>query len=115
MAIAVRFHPEPADNCPCFDDSVAFIGVVMGITLGTWHYAQSDAFDSTSAVNLSRMYAYTNQDLIKSFARLASGIVVIFMWRAIMKPFLLRCLPPTFRFVDHWGLMIPRRYFVQAR
>ena len=115
MAIAVRFHPEPADNCPCFDDSVAFIGVVMGITLGTWHYAKSDAFDSTSAVDLSRMYAYTNQDLFKSFARLASGIIVIFMWRAIMKPLLLRCLPPTFRFVDHWGLMIPRRYFVQAR
>ena len=32
-----------------------------------------------------------------------------------MKPILLRCLPPTFRFIDHWGLMIPRRYFLQAR
>ena len=97
MAIAVRFHPEPADNCPCFDDSLAFIGVVMGVTLGTWHYAQTDAFDPTSEVNLSRMYAYTNQDLFKSCARLVGGIIVIFMWRAIMKPLLLRCLPPTFR------------------
>ena len=35
LVLAVRIHPEPADNCPCFDDSVAFLGVVMGIEFGT--------------------------------------------------------------------------------
>jgi hypothetical protein len=115
LALSVRFHPEPADNCPCFDDSVAFIGVVMGIELGTWHRAQKDITYAASASDLSGIYAYTNQDPVKSVARLVIGVVVIFMWRAIMKPLLLRTLPPTFRFVDHWGLMIPRRYFLQAR
>lgn len=31
MAIAaISACPQPVDNCPCFDDSVAFIGVVLG-------------------------------------------------------------------------------------
>lgn len=115
LALGVRFHPEPADNCPCFDDSLAFIGVVMGIALGTWHLGQYNIAYSTSALDLSGLYSFKNDDLVKSVVRLVGGIVMIFMWRAIMKPLLLRCLPPTFRFIDHWGLMIPRRYFLQAR
>ena len=115
LALAVRFHPEPADNCPCFDDSVAFIGVVMGIAIGVWHYARLQENFVAGAKDLSPFYAYTNQSILIALARLLGGIVVIFMWRAVMKPFLLRTLPPTFRFIDHWGLMIPRRYFKQAR
>lgn len=31
MAVAaISACPQPVDNCPCFDDSVAFIGVVLG-------------------------------------------------------------------------------------
>ena len=115
LALSVRFHPEPADNCPCFDDSVAFIGVVMGTSIAVWHYGYYQAVDPTSITNLSNLYALTNEHVLISIARLLGGIAVIFVWRALMKPFLLRSLPPTFRFVDHWGLMIPRRYFLQAR
>ena len=115
LALAVRFHPEPADNCPCFDDSVAFLGVIMGAALGTWHYAQTSNVQGEPIVALTQMYNFSNQNLVKSLARLVGGIIVIFAWRAIMKPLLLKGLPPTFRFIDHWGLMIPRRYFLQAR
>lgn len=112
LAIAVRVHPEPADNCPCFDDSVSFSGVVMGVEIGAWHYAQRMASPITF---MADMYPFTNNDLIKSAARIVGGVVVVFLWRAVMKPLLLRYLPPTFRFVDHWGLRIPRRYFLQSR
>lgn len=115
LALAIRFHPEPADNCPCFDDSVAFLGVVMGIEIGTWHYFQSSGGSTNAGASLADLYAYTNQDLVKAALRLVGGIAMIFVWRAIMKPFLLRTLPPTFRFVDHWGVNMPRRYFLQAK
>lgn len=115
LASAVRFHPEPADNCPCFDDSVAFLGVVMGISIGTWHHAQGHDINGECDSPLAKMYAYTNQDMLKSAGRLHGGIVVIFVWRSLMKPLLLRYLPPIFRFVDHWGVNMPRRYFLQAK
>lgn len=115
FALIVRFHPEPADNCPCFDDSVSFLGVVMGLAIGTWHYGQLQERGWRSDPSLHSMYPYSTQDITKSAMRLIGGIVVIFLWRALMKPLLLGCLPPIFRFVDRWGVRMPRRYFLQAR
>ena len=115
ILLSVRFHPEPADNCPCFDDTVSFLGVIIGGALAFWHYGKIAPPLTDRDAAFAVMYPYKNEDLLKSAARLVLGIVVIFAWRALMKPILLRCLPPTFRFIDHWGLMIPRRYFLQAR
>jgi hypothetical protein len=39
LLVLVRIHPEPADDCPCFDDSVSFAGVILGIEFGVWHFA----------------------------------------------------------------------------
>lgn len=115
LALAIRFHPEPADNCPCFDDSVAFIGVVMGTCIGTWNLAHVLTGSARPAIGLAEMYASDNHEPLKIAARLALGILLIFVWRAVMKPLLLRSLPPTFRFVGNFGLRIPRRYFLQSR
>ena len=41
IIVLVRVHPEPADDCPCFDDSVAFAGVIIGVEYGGWHLAHS--------------------------------------------------------------------------
>ncbi|KAK3677937.1 Long-chain base-1-phosphate phosphatase [Recurvomyces mirabilis] len=111
LAVAVRIHPEPADNCPCFDDSVAFAGVVMGAAIATWHYGVMNAHITTEH---AAMYAFDSSP-IKIAARIVGGIVIVFLWRAATKPILLRGLPPVFRFVDRWGLALPRRYFLQAR
>ena len=115
VLLSVRFHPEPADNCPCFDDTVSFLGVIIGGALAFWHHGKIVASTTERDAAFAQMYPYQNEDLVKSAARLVLGIVVIFTWRAAMKPTLLKVLPPTFRFIDHWGLMIPRRYFLQAR
>jgi dihydrosphingosine 1-phosphate phosphatase len=114
-ALAIRFHPEPADNCPCFDDSVAMLGVVAGCAIATWHRRHEFAASSERIPTLAEMYDFSNADLAKAGARLIGGVITVFVFRAITKPLLLKSLPPTFRFIDHWGLMIPRRYFLQAR
>ncbi|TKA70532.1 hypothetical protein B0A55_09212 [Friedmanniomyces simplex] len=111
LGVAVRVHSEPADNCPCFDDSVSFVGVVMGIELGGWHYGRVFAGNNH---DFAGRYDF-DMDLLKIGGRIFGGIVVIFLWRAVMKPSLLRYLPPVYRFVDHWGLTLPRRYFLQSR
>ncbi|KAL1303470.1 hypothetical protein AAFC00_006851 [Neodothiora populina] len=113
ILLAVRFHPEPADNCPCYDDSVAFAGVIAGVEVAHWHYAQTSYPDPTQPPS-TVYYSLEQLGWTKTVIRVAGGIVVIFVWRAAMKPTLLRCLPPVFRFVETLGLTLPRRYFTRA-
>lgn len=109
----VRIHPEPADDCPCFDDSVAFAGVIIGVELGNWHFAQSGlAWD----LPMPATVPFDLQVLgwPKAVARVIVGVVVVFAWREVMKPTLLKVLPPLFRIVEGLGLSLPRKFFVQA-
>lgn len=113
ILVLVRIHPEPADNCPCFDDSVAFGAVFIGAELGNWHYARSGhAWDhpvpSTVPFQLEAL------GLPMTMLRIVIGVVVVFAWREIMKPTLLKFLPPVFRVIEKLGLSLPRRFFMQA-
>lgn len=113
VCVLIRIHPEPADDCPCYDDSVSFAGVVVGVIIGCWHYAHSgwaldDPAPATVPFDLERM------GWIVATLRILLGVVIIFAWRALMKPTLLRLLPPIFRTIEHYGLTLPRRYFTPA-
>lgn len=114
IIILVRIHPEPADDCPCFDDSVAFAGVVLGVEIGTWTYGKipHDPWDT---------YAYGNNavDIAPlgwtwNLARITLGVLIVFAWRETMKPFLLKALPHLFRLLARLGLNLPRRFFTPA-
>ncbi|KAF2219101.1 PAP2 domain-containing protein [Elsinoe ampelina] len=111
--VAVRFHPEPADNCPCFDDSVAFAGVVVGIQIGHWHFANS-GYAWSEPVLGTAPYSLATIGSIRTALRLLVGVVIIFLWRAAAKPTLLRGLPPLFRQIEYVGLSLPRRFFKRA-
>ena len=113
ILVLVRIHPEPADDCPCFDDSVAFAGVMIGIEIGNWHFSRSGmAWDepvlATVPFNLGAL------GWPRTIARIVIGVLMVFAWREIMKPTLLRILPPVFRVIESLGLNLPRRFFVQA-
>ena len=113
ILVLVRIHPEPADDCPCFDDSVAFAGVVIGCEYGVWHFAQTSYSWSqptlgTVPFDLQRMGWGV------AILRIVVGVLVIFTWRGVTKPLLLKILPPIFRVIDHFGLTLPRRFFTPA-
>lgn len=114
IAILVRIHPEPADDCPCFDDSVAFAGVIFGIDLGCWHYAHSDYSDKTAWHPSTVPFSVEGLGWPRVVARVLLGVLVVFIWRAVAKPSLLKVLPPIFRRVENLGLDLPRRYFKPA-
>ena len=113
ILILVRIHPEPADDCPCFDDSVAFAGVMIGVELGNWHFGRSghawnEPALATVPFNLEAL------GWPRTIARIVIGVLMVFAWREIMKPTLLKSLPPIFRIIETLGLSLPRRFFVQA-
>ncbi|KAJ8105501.1 hypothetical protein ONZ43_g7403 [Nemania bipapillata] len=106
IIVLVRVHPEPADDCPCFDDSVCFAGVMIGLEVGTWHFAQSP-------------FAAIPFDLhalgwLAVILRVLFGVFVVFIWREVAKPTLLKTLPHVFRLIETWGLSLPRRFFMPA-
>jgi dihydrosphingosine 1-phosphate phosphatase len=113
ILVLVRIHPEPADDCPCFDDSVAFAGVMIGVELGGWHYAMSGrAWDhpvpATVPFDLALM------GWVTVILRVLVGVLLIFAWRGLMKPTLLKCLPHLFRIIEKFGLILPRKFFKPA-
>ncbi|KAK4238927.1 phosphatidic acid phosphatase type 2/haloperoxidase [Achaetomium macrosporum] len=113
IIVLVRIHPEPADDCPCFDDSVAFAGVMIGLECGTWRFARYSRFAHIyngphASFNLSAL------GWPRVIARLVFGVAVVFAWREVMKPTLLRFLPHLYRVIETHGLSLPRRFFVPA-
>ena len=114
VAVLIRVHPEPVDNCPCFDDSVAFAGTVFGIDAGSWHYATTP-FTDPSAVHPSTVpFSIEKLGWLRIALRILLGVFVVFVWRAVAKPTMLRILPPMFRVVEKIGLDLPRRFFKPA-
>lgn len=113
ILILVRIHPEPADDCPCFDDSVAFAGVMIGVEVGNWHYARTgSAWDLPVPATVP--FELHSIGWLRTVLRILTGVVIIFAWREIMKPALLKYLPPLFRVIERFGLTLPRKFFVEA-
>ena len=42
----VHRHPQPVDDCPCFEDAIAFVSVVMGEFVGRW-YMEHNGYDAS--------------------------------------------------------------------
>ncbi|KAF1846771.1 uncharacterized protein K460DRAFT_356402 [Cucurbitaria berberidis CBS 394.84] len=113
ICLMVRIHPEPADDCPCFDDSVSFSGVVIGINFGAWHFSQT-GYALQHAYPSSVPFSLHEMGIIKATMRILLGVIVIFVWRATMKPALFKILPPLFRLLEHARLNLPRAFFLNA-
>ncbi|KOS22123.1 Dihydrosphingosine 1-phosphate phosphatase [Escovopsis weberi] len=112
IIIAVRIHPEPADDCPCFDDSVAFAGVCIGLEFGTWTLAHN--FLTPAHDPASGGLEGASPPLWVYVVRIVLGILAIFVWRETMKRAMLRGLPHAFRLIESIGLSLPRRFFTPA-
>lgn len=103
VIILVRIHPEPVDDCPCFDDSVAFSGVIIGVEIASWR---------TGATKYVGPFPGLSWPIM--IARIVLGVLIIVAWREVMKPTLLKLLPFLFRLTERLGVSLPRRFFVPA-
>ncbi|QDS73210.1 hypothetical protein FKW77_003134 [Venturia effusa] len=113
MLVVVRLHPEPADDCPCFDDSVAFAGVLIGIEAAGYSFAASD-YSSSIPVPGTTPYSLADMGLAITIIRIAFGVLMIFAWRGTMKSILFTLLPPLFRRIEGVGADLPRKFFLKA-
>ncbi|CEQ41375.1 SPOSA6832_03076 [Sporobolomyces salmonicolor] len=111
LLLLVTFHPQPAENCPCFEDAIAFMAVFAGILLGlAWspepHATQTLGYTWKSGDEVAAWSAATG-------AKLALGVCYILLWRVIAKEVCHLVLPPLFRFFAPI-ISLPRRFYVAA-
>ncbi|KAJ9644681.1 Long-chain base-1-phosphate phosphatase [Coniosporium tulheliwenetii] len=111
--VLVRIHPEPADDCPCFDDSVSFSGVFIGIQVGAWHFAGT-RFALDNPIPGTVPFVLHTIGWPKTCIRILIGVLIIFAWRGTVKTLLLRILPPLFRKLEQLRMSLPRKFFLNA-
>ncbi|KAG7087336.1 hypothetical protein E1B28_013312 [Marasmius oreades] len=131
--LLVNQHPQPVDDCPCFEDAIAFNSVFLSTLLTRW----SDTFFQThnfiepclmpgsgwirvmdlpgvgwikNERNLSHVLTWWFTATLK----MVVGISVIFAWRILAKSLLHITLPPTFRFLSHLFTLPKRRFYTPA-
>lgn len=109
-AFLIHIHSEPVDDCPCFDDSVAFIGVLMGIDLLhlACHVTQAMAPFNPLKDPILVPYDFGKAGVRSSVLRLVLGVALVLVWKAVSKPFIFTVLPPIYKQV---GINLPRRNY----
>ncbi|KAI7900242.1 PAP2 superfamily-domain-containing protein [Cokeromyces recurvatus] len=101
----VSIHPDPMERCPCFEDSVCFTGVIIGLLPGTWLCNRNEYCLRTSEFHL-----YGPQvsllDILFSLIKLIIGVACLFIWRIACKKMCYSILPPIYRVFN-----LPHRKF----
>ncbi|KAI0945106.1 hypothetical protein AcV7_001736 [Taiwanofungus camphoratus] len=116
--LLVHKHPQPVDDCPCFEDAIAFIAVVMGEILATW-YMTHHGYDDSFFVSTMAGSAWSDWIDVGSWVSVASmkmvlGILVIFAWRILAKSLFHLILPPIFRLLAQLFTLPHRRFYTPA-
>ncbi|KAG6379508.1 PAP2 superfamily-domain-containing protein [Boletus reticuloceps] len=118
--LLVHYHPQPVDDCPCFEDAIAFVSVILGAYLARWHsvYAGLDERFFYTLMPGGQGDIWTWDERIRWWslagAKVSLGVLIIFVWRLFAKSFLHVVLPPVFRaLAPHFDLP-HRRFYTPA-
>ncbi|KAI0654867.1 PAP2-domain-containing protein [Cubamyces menziesii] len=114
----VHRHPQPVDDCPCFEDAIAFISVVMGEFLARW-YMNHHGYDASFFVRPMPGSSWATWTDIATWSfvaviKMVIGVLMIVIWRMLAKSFFHFVLPPTFRFLSHLFTLPNRRFYTPA-
>ncbi|KAJ7655329.1 PAP2 superfamily-domain-containing protein [Mycena rosella] len=127
--LAVNQHPQPVDDCPCFEDAIAIGSVMLGMLVGRWgavrwalHVPGAGAVMPGSGwvlgaegwTAVERGWGDVGVWWGAATLKMVFGIAVIFAWRLLVKAILHRALPPTFRFLATLMRLPHRRFYTPA-
>ncbi|KAF9117527.1 hypothetical protein BGW39_002094 [Mortierella sp. 14UC] len=106
----IQSIPETMDSCPCIDDGVTTMAVLMGVFPASQHFALSK--HSVSAGGHDGIVHYDAAiGLPRSILRFVFGLAVIFTWRMAAKKLLYILLPPLYNYFN----LPSRTHFVPAK
>lgn len=116
--LMVNQHPQPVDDCPCFEDAIAFISVVLGEILGHWGFHQygvtPEFFKTPRPGSAYSTIADVTTWWLFSVIKVVVGILLIFTWRIFAKATLHFAFPRIFRFLANIFTLPNRRFYTPA-
>ncbi|CAI5757653.1 unnamed protein product [Candida verbasci] len=107
----IHFHSEPVDDCPCFDDSVAFIGVLIGLDLSHLVAFHTKFYLQFNDINDLYLIPFENKGIVMLTIRFLVGVTLVVIWKSLSKPIIFTILPPIYKFI---GIYLPRRNFIST-
>ncbi|KAF9011774.1 hypothetical protein BDQ17DRAFT_1344805, partial [Cyathus striatus] len=113
--LLVNQHPQPVDDCPCFEDAIAFLSVVLGILLGRWAVGTSGSGHTIVMPGSGWILSSGEWTQIeRGWEDMVVGILTIFVWRIVAKSTLHLVLPPIFRLLAKIFDLPNRRFYTPA-
>ncbi|KAF8839582.1 acid phosphatase/Vanadium-dependent haloperoxidase [Paxillus ammoniavirescens] len=118
--LLVHYHPQPVDDCPCFEDAIAFVSVILGVLLARWHsvYVGLDEMFLHTVMPGGQGGVWTWEGKVQWWstagAKMGIGILIIFVWRLLAKSVLHAVLPPVFRALAQCFKLPHRRFYTPA-
>ncbi|KAI0917490.1 hypothetical protein AcV5_007972 [Taiwanofungus camphoratus] len=117
--LLVHKHPQPVDDCPCFEDAIAFMSVVMGEILIRWfmlHHGFHDDHFFVKAMPGSDWADWVDVTtwMLMAVVKMVVGIFIVFVWRILAKALSHLVLPPIFRLLSHLFTLPHRRFYTPA-
>lgn len=86
----IYFHPIPLEGCPCYEDSVAFIAVLMGLDLGYWSLSRSTPYLPLSKIYPTHVanipYSFADFGITFTVLRVLVGVILVVAWKSFAKP-----------------------------
>ncbi|WVR09120.1 hypothetical protein IAU60_006182 [Kwoniella sp. DSM 27419] len=111
----VHYHPFPIDDCPCFEDAIAILAVILGSFVGHW---LSVVYPDTLSIAIHQQPIMRHGPMIGTAfiaLRIVIGLAIVFTWRIVAKFALIKALPSTFRLASSLSnLPLPTRRFYKA-
>lgn len=108
----IHIYPEPVDDCPCFDDSVAFMGVLIGQDLSHYYCILTDYYTPRNVYGDPLLIPFSSDcGLLIMIARFVLGLGLVLLWKTLLKPIIFTLLPPIYKFL---GVNLPRSHFIST-
>ncbi|KAG9022991.1 hypothetical protein FS837_006056 [Tulasnella sp. UAMH 9824] len=111
--ILVNQHPDPVDDCPCFEDAIAFLSVILGTTLAMW-WRENWGYGKYSGFFVQEAPKEWVWWIAGAGVKMVVGVLIIFVFRLIAKPILHAVLPPIFRGLSTLFKLPNRRFYTPA-
>ncbi|PFH47305.1 hypothetical protein AMATHDRAFT_152494, partial [Amanita thiersii Skay4041] len=131
--LAVNQHPQPVDDCPCFEDAIAFGSVLLGFLVGRWGMVRwgGRGPDGRTGMMPGSGWVWVGgeeevwvgvergwEDVVMWWSvavlKMVVGIIVIFSWRILAKSLMHLILPPTYRLLSRVFKLPHRRFYTPA-